>query len=140
MLLFSMIHPLPQLVPIRPICSVVGGDQGAAACSSVAPARVSQAAVASGVVSLAPYRAVVWLHDVEGYTHKEIARVFGKTESYSKSQLARGYEKLVLDEEVEAEPREDKETRRVRERVVDDTGGKDDGLAKAADVRPACLS
>jgi RNA polymerase sigma-70 factor (ECF subfamily) len=85
-------------------------------------------------------RMVLWLHDVEGYTHKEIARVFGKTESYSKSQLARGYEKLVLDDEAQSEQREDSETRPVRERGVHDTGGKDDGLAEAADVRPACLS
>jgi len=85
-------------------------------------------------------RMVLWLHDVEGYTHKEIARVFGKTESYSKSQLARGYEKLVPDGEAQSEPREDSETRPVRERGGHDTGGKDDGLAKAADVRPACLS
>ncbi|MDE0055147.1 MAG: RNA polymerase sigma factor [Gammaproteobacteria bacterium] len=39
-------------------------------------------------------RAVIWLHDVEGYTHKEIGRLFGRTESYSKSQLARGYQRL----------------------------------------------
>ncbi|MEQ8691258.1 MAG: RNA polymerase sigma factor [Pseudomonadales bacterium] len=40
-------------------------------------------------------RAVVWLHDVEGYTHKEIGELMGKTTSFSKSQLARGYEKLL---------------------------------------------
>ena len=39
-------------------------------------------------------RAVIWLHDVEGYTHKEIGRLFGRTASYSKSQLARGYQRL----------------------------------------------
>jgi len=39
-------------------------------------------------------RSVVWLHDVEGYTHREIAAMMGKTESFSKSQLARAYEKL----------------------------------------------
>ena len=39
-------------------------------------------------------RAVIWLHDVEGYTHKEIGRLFGRTASYSKSQLARGYGRL----------------------------------------------
>ncbi len=39
-------------------------------------------------------RAVIWLHDVEGYTHKEIGRFFGRTASYSKSQLARGYRRL----------------------------------------------
>ncbi len=40
-------------------------------------------------------RMVIWLHDVEGYTHKEIGDVMGKTASYSKSQLARGYEGLL---------------------------------------------
>ena len=39
-------------------------------------------------------RAVIWLHDVEGYTHKEIGRLLGRTASYSKSQLARGYQRL----------------------------------------------
>jgi hypothetical protein len=39
-------------------------------------------------------RMVLWLHDVEGYTHQEIATLAGKTASYSKSQLARGYQKL----------------------------------------------
>jgi RNA polymerase sigma-70 factor (ECF subfamily) len=39
-------------------------------------------------------RAVVWLHDVEGFTHKEIAALMGKTESFSKSQLSRAYQRL----------------------------------------------
>ena len=39
-------------------------------------------------------RAVVWLHDVEGFTHKEIASLMGKTESFSKSQLSRAYQRL----------------------------------------------
>jgi len=39
-------------------------------------------------------RAVVWLHDVEGFTHKEIADLMGKTESFSKSQLSRAYQRL----------------------------------------------
>jgi RNA polymerase sigma-70 factor (ECF subfamily) len=37
---------------------------------------------------------VLWLHDVEGYTHQEIAALAGKTASFSKSQLARGYQRL----------------------------------------------
>jgi len=47
-------------------------------------------------------RAVVWLHDVEGYTHKEIAELLGKSESFSKSQLSRAYQKLrpMLDAEL----------------------------------------
>jgi len=39
-------------------------------------------------------RAVVWLHDVEGYTHEEISTMMGKTVSFSKSQLARAHVRL----------------------------------------------
>jgi RNA polymerase sigma-70 factor (ECF subfamily) len=47
-------------------------------------------------------RAVVWLHDVEGYTHEEIAEMMKKTVSFSKSQLARAHARLrkLLGEEV----------------------------------------
>lgn len=46
-------------------------------------------------------RAVVWLHDVEGYNHKEIAALFGKTESFSKTRLSRARARLrsLLDPE-----------------------------------------
>jgi RNA polymerase sigma-70 factor (ECF subfamily) len=39
-------------------------------------------------------RAVVWLHDVEGYNHREIAGLFGKTESFSKTRLSRARARL----------------------------------------------
>ncbi len=39
-------------------------------------------------------RLVVWLHDVEGYTHAEIGTLLGGTSSLSKSQLARAHERL----------------------------------------------
>jgi RNA polymerase sigma factor (sigma-70 family) len=39
-------------------------------------------------------RAVVWLHDVEGYTHGEIGALYGATASFSKSQLARAHARL----------------------------------------------
>ena len=39
-------------------------------------------------------RAVLWLYHVEGYTHPEIAEQFGKSASFSKSQLARGTQRL----------------------------------------------
>ena len=47
-------------------------------------------------------RTVVWLHDVEGFTHKEIGGLMGKTESFSKSQLSRAYQRLrpMLDAEL----------------------------------------
>ncbi|MEO8452531.1 MAG: sigma-70 family RNA polymerase sigma factor [Gemmatimonadota bacterium] len=49
-------------------------------------------------------RAVVWLHDVEGYTHEEIAAMMDRTVSFSKSQLARAHARLRrwLGEEVAA--------------------------------------
>lgn len=39
-------------------------------------------------------RAVVWLYDVEGYTHAEIAEMMGRSVSFSKSQLARAHARL----------------------------------------------
>jgi RNA polymerase sigma-70 factor (ECF subfamily) len=39
-------------------------------------------------------RAVVWLFEVEGYSHEEIARAFGRSVSFSKSQLARAHRRL----------------------------------------------
>ena len=42
-------------------------------------------------------RMVVWMHCVEGYTHDEIGEAFGKTSSFSKSQLARAYDALARD-------------------------------------------
>jgi RNA polymerase sigma factor (sigma-70 family) len=39
-------------------------------------------------------RAVVWLYDVEGWSHDEIAKAFDRTASFSKSQLARGHARL----------------------------------------------
>lgn len=51
------------------------------------------AARALGLLSPVP-RAVVWLYDVEGYTHQEIGEMMGKTTSFSKSQLARAHKRL----------------------------------------------
>jgi RNA polymerase sigma-70 factor (ECF subfamily) len=49
-------------------------------------------------------RSIVWLHDVEGYTHGEIARLLGRTASFSKSQLARAHARLreLLDPQAES--------------------------------------
>lgn len=41
-------------------------------------------------------RMVVWLHDVEGYKHREIAAMVGKTESYSKTRLNRARTRLRM--------------------------------------------
>lgn len=51
--------------------------------------------VERALASLTPTaRAVVWLFEVEGYSHEEIARSFGRSTSFSKSQLARAHSKL----------------------------------------------
>ena len=39
-------------------------------------------------------RAVVWLHDVEGYNHREIGELMNKSESYSKTRLSRARKRL----------------------------------------------
>jgi RNA polymerase sigma-70 factor (ECF subfamily) len=66
-----------------------------------------RAALEKALSALSPTsRSVVWLHDVEGYTHDEIAELMGKTASFSKSQLARAHERLraLLSPTVEALP------------------------------------
>jgi RNA polymerase sigma-70 factor (ECF subfamily) len=40
-------------------------------------------------------RAVLVLHELEGYTHKELSGLFGQSESESKSLLARALKKIV---------------------------------------------
>lgn len=42
----------------------------------------------------AGYRAVIVLHDIEGYTHREIGTALGIDEGTSKSQLSRGRDAL----------------------------------------------
>ena len=39
-------------------------------------------------------RAIVVLHELEGYTHRELADLFGQSESYSKSILSRAIHRL----------------------------------------------
>src|SRR5437016_10516810 len=47
------------------------------------------------LAALAPTaRAVVWMYEVEGYSHQEIACAFGRTVSFSKSQLSRAHLRL----------------------------------------------
>jgi len=47
------------------------------------------------LASLSPTtRAVVWLFEVEGFSHEEIAQSFGRSVSFSKSQLSRGHQRL----------------------------------------------
>jgi RNA polymerase sigma factor (sigma-70 family) len=83
--------------------SLVLVDQGPRADAQIA----AQADLERALGSLAPLtRTVVWLHDVEGYTHKEIARSLGRTTAFSKSQLARAHHRLreILEPQAETFP------------------------------------
>ena len=66
-------------------------DGGAPVADTVGLRMDLEAALAS---LPAESRVVVWLYDVEGYTHREIAMLMQKTESYSKSQLSRAHQRL----------------------------------------------
>ena len=68
------------------------GDVASHGVSSIPDAALDLDAALANLPSVS--RAVVWLHDVEGYTHKEIAAFMGRTESFSKSQLSRAYQRL----------------------------------------------
>ena len=71
------------------------GDERIAAEPARATGLDEQLALERALDGLADVaRAVVWLHDVEGYTHKEIGRLMGLSTSFSKSQLARAHERL----------------------------------------------
>jgi RNA polymerase sigma-70 factor (ECF subfamily) len=57
------------------------------------------------LASLAPTaRAIVWMYEVEGYSHQEIAVAFGRSVSFSKSQLARAHVRLRVLLEPEVQP------------------------------------
>lgn len=74
---------------------------------SSADALINQMALERALACLShTSRIVVWLHDVEGYTHGEIAEFLGKTASYSKSRLARAHSQLqtLLDDRSTTEP------------------------------------
>jgi RNA polymerase sigma-70 factor (ECF subfamily) len=73
-------------------------DDATVACASPedpGEALVDAAALRTAVNALPDgYRAVLVLHDVEGYTHDEIAAFLGVTAGTSKSQLARARARL----------------------------------------------
>ena len=63
--------------------------------ASVAPHDSAHIDLERGLAMLpACTRSVLWLHLVEGYSHEEIAREFGRSLSFSKSQVQRGARRL----------------------------------------------
>jgi RNA polymerase sigma-70 factor (ECF subfamily) len=86
------------------------GDDDGSSRSEMLPftpaASTDAVDVERALASLTPVgRAVVWLFEVEGYSHEEIARLFGRSVSFSKSQLARALARLRQ----AMAPQEDKE-------------------------------
>jgi RNA polymerase sigma factor (sigma-70 family) len=62
------------------------GDPGLADLIDIERAHATLSATA---------RSVLWLFEVEGYSHEEIAQGFGRSCSFSKSQLARAHRALA---------------------------------------------
>ena len=79
------------------MCLEDGGDGETSALARPATAAVPPESidVERALATLAPTaRAVIWMYEVEGYSHAEIAAAFGRSVSFSKSQLARAHLKL----------------------------------------------
>ena len=72
-----------ELIEDGPVAGRLGEDVGLQLDLESALARLPEMS-----------RAVVWLHDVEGYTHEDIAEMMDRTVSFSKSQLARAHKRL----------------------------------------------
>ena len=68
------------------------GGCGPATPRLAAPSRSTWSARSRRLPPVA--RAVVWMYEVEGYSHQEIAHEFGRSVSFSKSQLARAHARL----------------------------------------------
>lgn len=86
---------LTQLRSVWAVRRVATEDAGELVHASPRNAAEDQLALERALDDLTPHaRAVVWLHDVEGYTHKEIGRLMGRTTSFSKSQLMRAHRQL----------------------------------------------
>ena len=77
---------------LREWVGVDGEDDSDLALQVVQPVSPEAVDLARALDELAAtQRTVVWLHDVEGLTHEEIAAAFGRSVSFSKSQLARAH-------------------------------------------------
>ena len=77
--------------------SLDAADFGVAGSAALAtpPRREEACDVERALAALTPTaRAVVWMYEVEGYSHQEIAIAFGRTVSFSKSQLSRAHRRL----------------------------------------------
>lgn len=63
---------------------------------SLMPPQAAEASQLIDALNKLPHltRSVIWLYHMEGFNHDQIAQQMGKSTSFSKSQLARGTQKL----------------------------------------------
>lgn len=73
-----------------PLWSGESADEAVAAADATDAIDLAQALASLSMAA----RAVLWLHVVEGFSHAEIGVMCGRSESYSKSQLARALIRL----------------------------------------------
>jgi len=71
-----------------------GRFEGLGTDNSATPAAAEPALERALMRLPALTRTVVWLHDVEGFTHAEIGAALGRSPSFSKSQLSRAHARL----------------------------------------------
>ena len=88
--------PWKRLCLLLDPADLAGGAAGGIADALVTPAyREECLDLERALAALTPTaRAVLWMYEVEGYSHSEIADAFGRSVSFSKSQLARAHLRL----------------------------------------------
>ena len=81
----------------------LGEDEVELAATDAAPALGAEA---SGLLRrLSPLaRTLVWLHEMEGWSHEQLAERFGRSPSWSKSIISRALQRLREDLDHPAEP------------------------------------
>ncbi len=89
----ALMHLRRERVRATQSLDLDGFTPGAAAMST--PEPTAPVELEAALERLNPVaRSVLWLHEVEGYTHQEIGEMMGKTASFSKSQLSRAHQRL----------------------------------------------
>ena len=76
-----------------------GTEMALAALADPASASAADAADADALLRRLPplARTVVWLHEMEGWSHEDLGRRFGRTASWSKSLMSRALARLRQD-------------------------------------------
>lgn len=86
-----------------------GTDLALAALADTASASAADAADADILLRRLPplARTVVWLHEMEGWSHEDLGRRFGRTASWSKSLMSRALARLRQDLDSDGDPSHD---------------------------------